>query len=129
MNLANACDYVGAGTVEFIFDLDHQELYFMEMNTRLQVEHPVTEMVSGVNIVHQQLRIAQGESIENLTIANNGYALEVRVNAEHVTVSKAEILVEPTPGRIEHCTFPQQDAVTGIVTVAEGKPYRPIMIT
>ncbi len=125
INLANACEYVGAGTVEFIFDLDHQELYFMEMNTRLQVEHPVTELVSGVNIVHQQLLIAQGESIEGLTIGDEGYALEVRINAEHVTVSKAEISVEPTPGRVDACVLPEHDAVTGIVTVAEGKSVPP----
>lgn len=83
IGVAKACNYVGAGTVEFVMGQDMQ-FYFLEMNTRLQVEHPVTEMISGIDLVKQQLLIAQGEAIsfqqEDLTI--NGHALEVRVYAE-----------------------------------------------
>ncbi|PID43239.1 MAG: carbamoyl-phosphate synthase large subunit [Gammaproteobacteria bacterium] len=125
INMANACHYVGAGTVEFIFDLDRNDLYFMEMNTRLQVEHPVTELVSGVNIVAQQLKIAAGESIENLAIEEKGYALEVRINAERVTVHKAEVNVEPTPGQVEVCEFPDREGISGIISIGSDKPVPP----
>ncbi|MCH1550223.1 MAG: ATP-grasp domain-containing protein, partial [Pseudomonadales bacterium] len=83
-DLANEVNYVGAGTVEFIYDLASEAVYFMEMNTRLQVEHPVTEWTSGVDIVAQQFKIAAGESIADLDIQQNGYAIEARVNAERI---------------------------------------------
>lgn len=80
---AKACNYVGAGTVEFLLDHD-RNYYFLEMNTRLQVEHPVTEMITGVDLVEQQINIAAGERLkirqENLQI--NGHALELRIYAE-----------------------------------------------
>lgn len=83
VNVAKACNYVGAGTVEFLLD-DRMNFYFLEMNTRLQVEHPVTEMITGVDLVKEQIRIAQGEKIsftqEELTIT--GHSLEIRVYAE-----------------------------------------------
>ncbi len=83
VKVAKACDYVGAGTVEFLLDANHN-FYFLEMNTRLQVEHPVTEMVTGVDLVEEQIRIARGEKLrfkqENLSI--NGHALELRIYAE-----------------------------------------------
>ncbi len=83
VKVAKACDYLGAGTVEFLLD-DQKNFYFLEMNTRLQVEHPVTEMISGVDLVEQQIKIARGETIsfsqEDLEI--NGHALELRVYAE-----------------------------------------------
>lgn len=82
-DVARACHYVGAGTVEFLMDAEHN-YYFLEMNTRLQVEHPVTEMITGVDLVREQIRIARGESIsfnqEDLRI--NGHAIELRVYAE-----------------------------------------------
>ncbi|MGQ3012856.1 MAG: acetyl-CoA carboxylase biotin carboxylase subunit [Flavobacteriales bacterium] len=84
VNVARACDYSGAGTVEFIYDPADRSYYFLEMNTRLQVEHPVTEMISGVDLVRQQILVAQGEALpfaqDDLKI--NGHALEVRVYAE-----------------------------------------------
>lgn len=84
VRVAKACDYVGAGTVEFLMD-ENKNFYFLEMNTRLQVEHPVTELISGVDLVEQQIRIARGEVLqlqqEDLQI--QGHALELRVYAEN----------------------------------------------
>ena len=82
VNVARACNYTNAGTVEFIYD--HGEFYFLEMNTRLQVEHPVTEFITGIDLVREQIRIAEGEkiSIEQADIEVNGHSFEVRVYAE-----------------------------------------------
>ncbi|NYJ27322.1 acetyl-CoA carboxylase biotin carboxylase subunit [Allomuricauda sp. ARW1Y1] len=81
--VAKSCDYIGAGTVEFLMDADHN-FYFLEMNTRLQVEHPVTELITGVDLVELQIKVARGEELpmkqEDLTI--NGHAVELRVYAE-----------------------------------------------
>ncbi|MFK5972293.1 MAG: acetyl-CoA carboxylase biotin carboxylase subunit [Flavobacteriaceae bacterium] len=83
VKVAKACDYLGAGTVEFLMDADHK-FYFLEMNTRLQVEHPVSEIIAGVDLVELQIKIARGEALpmkqEDLKI--NGHALELRVYAE-----------------------------------------------
>lgn len=81
--VAKSCDYIGAGTVEFLMDADHN-FYFLEMNTRLQVEHPVTELISGVDLVELQIKVARGEELpikqEDLKI--HGHAVELRVYAE-----------------------------------------------
>ncbi|WP_188439061.1 acetyl-CoA carboxylase biotin carboxylase subunit [Planktosalinus lacus] len=81
--VAKACDYVGAGTVEFLLD-ENKNFYFLEMNTRLQVEHPVTELITGLDLVEQQIKIARGETLsvaqEDLSI--KGHAMELRVYAE-----------------------------------------------
>ncbi|MBJ6369461.1 acetyl-CoA carboxylase biotin carboxylase subunit [Snuella sedimenti] len=83
IKVAKSCDYLGAGTVEFLLDSNHN-FYFLEMNTRLQVEHPVTELITGVDLVELQIRIAQGEAlkIKQSDLKINGHALELRVYAE-----------------------------------------------
>ncbi|MBC8083835.1 MAG: acetyl-CoA carboxylase biotin carboxylase subunit [Hymenobacter sp.] len=83
VDVARACAYTGAGTVEFLLD-EHQNFYFLEMNTRLQVEHPVTEQITGLDLVKEQLKIAQGEplSFAQEDLAITGHALELRVYAE-----------------------------------------------
>tara|TARA_R110002096_G_scaffold73156_1_gene173349 strand:+ start:191 stop:1672 length:1482 start_codon:yes stop_codon:yes gene_type:complete len=83
IKVAKACDYVGAGTVEFLLDSD-KNFYFLEMNTRLQVEHPVTELITGIDLVEQQIKIARNEKLEfsQQDLSIKGHALEVRVYAE-----------------------------------------------
>jgi acetyl-CoA carboxylase biotin carboxylase subunit len=83
VQVARSCNYVGAGTVEFLLD-EKLNFYFLEMNTRLQVEHPVTEMITGVDLVKEQIRIAQGEpiSFSQNDLKIHGHAVEIRVYAE-----------------------------------------------
>lgn len=84
---AKAVGYVGAGTVEFIMDRDQNNFYFMEMNTRLQVEHPITEAITGLDLVEWQLRIAAGEELplKQAQINFQGHAFEARIYAEVIT--------------------------------------------
>ncbi len=83
VQVAKACDYVGAGTVEFLLD-ENKDFYFLEMNTRLQVEHPVTEMITGLDLVKEQIKIAQGEKLgfSQNDLKIEGHAIELRVYAE-----------------------------------------------
>ncbi|MGO1750884.1 MAG: acetyl-CoA carboxylase biotin carboxylase subunit [Psychroflexus sp.] len=86
VDVAKSCDYVGAGTVEFLMD-EQMNFYFLEMNTRLQVEHPVTELITGIDLVEQQIKIARGEklNIKQQDLKIKGHALELRVYAEDPT--------------------------------------------
>jgi acetyl/propionyl-CoA carboxylase alpha subunit len=124
--IANAVDYIGAGTVEFIYDVPSNAIYFMEMNTRLQVEHPVTEVTTGIDIVKKQFEIAAGGSIADLVPKAHGYGLEVRVNAEKA-VQDADGLVSfvPTPGEITRCELPDVDHIQLISMAGEGKVVSP----
>ena len=130
--IADEVGYVGAGTVEFIYDLAANAVYFMEMNTRLQVEHPVTELVSGVDIVAEQFRIAAGESIADLKVKRNGYAIEARVNAERLAIgASGEVLFQPSPGAILDCDLPEAPDIEIASTAGIGKfvsPYYDSMI-
>lgn len=100
---AEAVQYVGAGTVEFIYDQVADEFYFMEMNTRIQVEHTITEMVTGVDLIKEQIRIADGAplSFRQEDIQMNGWSIECRINAEDPDKNFL-----PSPGTIETCHFP-----------------------
>lgn len=95
---AKAVAYTGAGTVEFIYDHNKKNFYFMEMNTRIQVEHPVTEMVTGVDLIKEQIKVASGEklSLTQEEVTFDGWAIECRINAEN-----PEKNFMPSPGRIE----------------------------
>jgi len=99
---ASAVDYKNAGTIEFLFDKDNN-FYFMEMNTRIQVEHPITEMITGIDLVKQQLKIASGEklSFTQDDVKIKGHAIECRVNAED-----PEHDFRPCPGTIDELCVP-----------------------
>lgn len=99
---AKACNYEGAGTIEFIMD-DNHNYYFLEMNTRLQVEHPITERVVGVDLVKEQIRIAEGQPLpyKQEDLKQNGHAIECRIYAEDTDNN-----FMPNPGTITHITEP-----------------------
>ncbi|MDF2152102.1 acetyl/propionyl/methylcrotonyl-CoA carboxylase subunit alpha [Vibrio sp. CAU 1672] len=115
---AQAIDYVGAGTVEFLLD-SRGKFYFMEMNTRLQVEHPVTELITGIDLVEWQLQVASGEPlpVTQQQISHNGHAIELRIYAED-----AQNAFMPSTGRIDHLSEPKTGTHnrTGLVRVDSG---------
>ncbi len=108
VRLARHVGYVGAGTVEFVFDDDTRRWYFLEMNTRIQVEHPVTEMVTGRDLVVEQIRVAAGAPISftQEDVALTGHAIECRINAEDAGANFA-----PRPGRLQTWVAPEGEGV------------------
>ncbi|HOI29543.1 MAG TPA: acetyl-CoA carboxylase biotin carboxylase subunit [Melioribacteraceae bacterium] len=97
---AKAVNYEGAGTIEFLVD-KYLNFYFIEMNTRIQVEHPVTEMVQNLDLIKQQILVAAGQRIQNLPQEPRGHAIEFRINAEDPDNN-----FRPSPGKIEYLHFP-----------------------
>jgi len=128
VELAKACHYVGVGTVEFLYDADREEAAFIEMNTRLQVEHAVTEMVTGIDLVAEQLRVAQGEplTLRQADVHLSGHAFECRINAEDPARG-----FFPSPGTITTLRWPQTPGVridTGVESGSSVAPYYDSMI-
>ncbi|SEO18702.1 acetyl-CoA carboxylase, biotin carboxylase subunit [Salinihabitans flavidus] len=104
--LAEAVDYVGAGTLEYLYDPEKNAFYFIEMNTRIQVEHPVSEMITGVDLVQEMIRVCGGEplSVTQEQIRRNGHAIEVRINAEDPLMQ-----FMPFPGKVGALRIPEGD--------------------
>jgi acetyl-CoA carboxylase biotin carboxylase subunit len=122
IKIAKAVNYFSAGTVEFLLDAD-RNFFFMEMNTRIQVEHPVTEMVSGVDLIEWQIRIAEGQklTLEQNDIKLLGWAIECRINAEDVQAG-----FSPNLGIIEKVSFPKGKNIrvdSGIADYSVVTPY------
>jgi acetyl-CoA carboxylase biotin carboxylase subunit len=103
VGLANHLRYRGAGTVEFLVDAETFDFYFLEMNARIQVEHPVTEAITGIDIVEQQLLLAEGQplGIEQIHVTPSGHAIEVRINAEDPARG-----FSPSPGTVTALSWP-----------------------
>ena len=123
VRLARGVAYENAGTVEFIYDPADERCYFIEMNTRIQVEHPVTEMVTGTDLVLEQLRVAAGEplSFTAQSVAHRGHVIEWRINAED-----PERGFLPTPGRLTRWSPPSESRDVRIDTfVREGQAVTP----
>ncbi len=118
---ARSCNYVGAGTVEFLVD-KHKQFYFLEMNTRLQVEHPVTEMVTGLDLVSEQIRIAYGMplSIQQNHVHSSGHAIECRIYAEDATQDFA-----PSTGEIVMLQIPDGPGTRFDGAIRQGMKITP----
>jgi acetyl-CoA carboxylase biotin carboxylase subunit len=125
--IAKAVNYYSVGTVEFLLDANHQ-FFFMEMNTRIQVEHPVTEMVSGIDLIELQIKIAEGQkmNLKQEDIRLTGWAIECRINAEDVQAS-----FSPNQGIIEKISFPRGKNIridSGVTDYSVITPYFDSMI-
>jgi acetyl-CoA carboxylase biotin carboxylase subunit len=122
VRLASNAGYLNAGTVEFVVDLTAQSFYFLEMNTRIQVEHPVTELVTGIDIVVEQIRVAQGEklSFTQSDVQMHGHAIECRINAENPDKNFL-----PRPGKLDLWWLPQGEGVRVDTHCYEGYEVPP----
>ena len=118
--LALAVGYVGAGTVEFLYHPGEQTFAFLEVNTRLQVEHSITEATTGMDLVKAQIHVAQGGRLEGEKPAEIGHAIEARLNAEDPDRDFA-----PSPGRIEHLALPAGPASGSTPGSPRATPSRP----
>ena len=123
IQLGRSCNYRGVGTVEFLYDRSREAVYFIEMNTRLQVEHPVTEMITGIDLVRQQLLIADGQrlGIAQSDVTCTGHAVEARINAENPAMGFA-----PSPGTVRDVCWPGGPGVrvdSGVVNGSVVSPY------
>lgn len=118
---AKACGYYNAGTIEFLVDED-ENFYFMEMNTRIQVEHPITEMVTGINLVNWQIKISHGEelTIKQEDVKLTGHSIECRINAENPKFN-----FRPAPGKIEALHLPGGPGVRIDSAVYQGYVITP----
>jgi acetyl-CoA carboxylase biotin carboxylase subunit len=123
VRLAEHLRYRGAGTVEFLVDADSFDFYFLEMNARIQVEHPVTEAVTGIDLVEQQLQIADGQplSLTQEMVAIDGHAIEVRINAEDPAAD-----FRPSPGRVTRAVWPAGPAIRVDSHIADGGKVPPL---
>ena len=122
VELGQSVDYCSAGTVEFIYDAARDEFYFLEVNTRLQVEHPVTEMVTGLDLIECMLKVAAGDALDWAQLRNiqpNGVAMEVRIYAEDPVKN-----FQPSPGVLTEVFFPEDVRVdTWVSTGTEVSAY------
>jgi acetyl-CoA carboxylase biotin carboxylase subunit len=114
--------YRGAGTVEFLVDLEHDAFHFLEMNARIQVEHPVTEAVTGLDLVAEQIAVAGGEGLRlgQADIRRRGCAIECRVNAEDPALD-----FQPSPGRVNAVTWPAGDGIRVDTHIEAAAPVPP----
>ena len=122
VRFAEHLNYRGAGTVEFLVDVDREEFYFLEMNARIQVEHPVTEEVSGIDLVEQQIAIASGQglSLSQADVSLNGAAIECRINAEDPSRDFA-----PSPGVVRQAVWPGGDGIRVDTHIGSGSMVPP----
>jgi 3-methylcrotonyl-CoA carboxylase alpha subunit len=123
VSLAASQNYAGAGTVEFIFDDETGGFHFLEMNTRIQVEHAVTEMITGLDLVQMQLRLARGDDFSGFgqeKVAASGHAIELRVYAENPAKNYM-----PSPGRLIRARFPSGDGMRVDTGFEEGDEITP----
>jgi acetyl-CoA carboxylase biotin carboxylase subunit len=122
VDLARAAGYRGAGTIEYLYDEATGEFFFIEMNTRIQVEHPVSEMITGIDLVQEMLRIAAGGSLgfRQSDVPRRGHAIECRINAEDPAKGFA-----PSPGLVTSLTLPEGEGIRFDTMLYQGYEVPP----